>query len=105
MVDPDGASRVSLYDTVDYRTGLPTDTNFTTGINGTHVHDYQDHIRYAITNAVVGVSGTLDAVDASLNPYLNGTTASNGLHNHTVVGGDVETAPINVAVAFIIKAK
>lgn len=79
-------------------TAQPASGAFQTAEAGAHQHTM------FFWSAKLSGSGHSDFLAASLlgNSY-NIPTSANGAHSHPVVGGDVETCPINVAMNYIIK--
>jgi len=79
-------------------TKLPNNV-FTTDTKGNHAHSYY------INNATQDNYGPNWALTGPYNPtsVINRTTTTAGDHLHTIIGGDVETRPINISVNYIIK--
>lgn len=89
----------------------------TSTANGSHAHTVQDADQGSIEdpNLVgIGVSGNVSGATSSTNDVttsyghthtVSGQTSS-GIHSHSVTGGgDAETRPVNISIAWCVKAK
>jgi hypothetical protein len=93
---PGGATGNNVGSLEQFATGMPV-SPWRLAQNDGHTHSFQ-HLTGSQHEVWGGSSETM-----ARNPHNTSTTSAAGAHSHTFTGGDGESAPINVALYWIIK--
>lgn len=102
FVDPTPRSVGSFEDGT---TKMPNN-GFYTDFAGAHSHSIQLFLNTGGNYSYNVAGGSSDATRFLTHPdWNNFNTSTDGSHNHTILGGDSETRPKNIAVNYIIKVK
>jgi hypothetical protein len=103
-----GTAADTLLGKVHWSTGLPRTTAFTADNGGGHRHAL---LTYATNDAsawdqdkAVGLAGWVGSPTWNYGGRLGDYMRTEGVHGHTISGGDTETAPDHIKIVYCIKA-